>query len=234
MKIQRSDIKIKNIPAVLWGEPSARLFIVVHGNMSRKDDDAVVILAEEAAAKGYRVLSFDLPEHGDRKGGDYACTVQNCVSDLGLIRDYALTAARELSLFACSMGAYFSLLAYRDLALKECLFLSPVVDMERLIGNMMKGAGVSEERLKAEKEIKTPYGPLYWDYYWYVKTHPVDAWAKPTAILYGSADNVSEPAAVAGFAARFNCKLTELERGEHYFHTPEQLGYFRQWLKGCI
>lgn len=218
----------------MWGEPAARLFIAVHGNMSRKDDEAVVILAEEAVAKGYQVLSFDLPGHGDRKGDDYACTVQNCVSDLVFIRDYALTVSRELSLFACSMGAYFSLLAYRDLPLKECLFLSPVVDMERLIGNMMKGAGVSEERLKAEKEIKTQYGPLYWDYYHYVKTHPVDAWAKPTSILYGSADNISEHTVVAGFAERFGCELTVLERGEHYFHTPEQLDHFRRWLRGRI
>ena len=49
----------------LWGEPSDRLFIAVHGNMSSKDDDAIVIFAEEATDKGYQVLSFDLPEHGE-------------------------------------------------------------------------------------------------------------------------------------------------------------------------
>lgn len=52
--------------------------------MSIKDDEIIVMLAEEAIAKGYQVLSFDLPEHGDRKEEDYACMVQNCVSEYKL------------------------------------------------------------------------------------------------------------------------------------------------------
>ena len=54
--------KIENIPAILWGEKSDNLFIAVHGNMSNKADDAIVIFAEEATAAGYQVLSFDLPK----------------------------------------------------------------------------------------------------------------------------------------------------------------------------
>ena len=85
------NLMIEGIPAILWGASSNKLFIAVHGNMSRKDDDAIVIFAEEAIEKGYQVLSFDLPEHGDRKGEDYGCKVQNCVSDLTAIVEYAKT-----------------------------------------------------------------------------------------------------------------------------------------------
>ena len=233
--MKKANLTIEGIPAILWGEPSDRLFIAVHGNMSSKDDDAIVIFAEEAASKGYQVLSFDLPEHGDRKGEAYACKVQNCVGDLDVIAEYAQTISSNISIFACSMGAYFCLLAYRDLPIVQCLFLSPVLSMERVINNMMTWFNVSEDKLKTEKEIETPIGQtLYWDYYCYVKAHPIDTWSIQTAILYGSEDNISEFDVVSEFVKRYNCKLQVLERGEHYFHTEEQLDYFRQWLSKNI
>ena len=63
----KNNFKISNIPAVLWGDKSEKIFIAVHGNMSNKEDAVIQILAEEADRKGYQVLSFDLPEHGERK-----------------------------------------------------------------------------------------------------------------------------------------------------------------------
>lgn len=147
--------------------------------MSNKADDVIVLLAEEATAQGYQVISFDLPEHGDRKGETYACKVQNCVHDLAIIMHYTQQLSKNISLFACSMGAYFSLLAYHDLQLKQCLFLSPLVDMERMIKNMMTWFRISEIRLEAEKEVPTPIGQtLYWDYYCYVKSHPINTWSQ--------------------------------------------------------
>ncbi len=36
---------------------------------------------------------------------------------------------------------------------------------------------------------------------------------------------------VVSLAKRFGCELTVIEEGVHYFHTPEQLAYYREWLK---
>jgi uncharacterized protein len=233
--MMKQEIKIEGIPAIVWGEKSNNLFIAVHGNMSNKADDAIVIFAEEASSRGYQVLSFDLPEHGDRKEEEYACKVQNCVHDLEIIMRYAQNLSNDISIFACSMGAYFSLLAYNELPLKQSLFLSPVLDMERIIKGMMTWFNVSEEKLKAEKEVSTPIGQtLYWDYYQYVKSHPIDTWKSPTAILYGSDDNLCEFDVVSAFSDRFHCELSVMEHGEHYFHTEEQLQFFRQWLQEHI
>lgn len=231
----KNNFKIENIPAILWGDKSDKLFVVVHGNMSNKEDDSISVFAEEATAVGYQVLSFDLPQHGDRKDDTYLCKVQNCVQDLNTIMTYAKSLSNNISIFACSMGTYFSLLAYSHEPLKQCLFLSPVVNMERIINNMMTWFNVSENRLKIEKEISTPIGQtLYWDYYCYVKEHPIVAWDIPTSILYGSEDNLCEFDVVSEFNKRFNCNLQVLENGEHYFHSEEQLQYFRQWLKKHI
>ena len=228
----RENLEIGNIPAILWGGKSDKIFIAVHGNMSNKADDVITIFAQEATAANYQVISFDLPEHGDRKKESTPCKVQNCIQELNLIMEYAKSLSGDIRIFACSMGAYFSLLTYRNEPLQQSIFLSPVVDMERMIGSMMAGLNISDGRLKAEKVIETPIGvTLYWDYYRYVKSHPVNAWSVPTSILYGSEDNVCDYNTVSSFSKQFNCNLKIMEGGEHYFHTNEQLLFFREWVR---
>ena len=230
MKTER--IKINNIPSIIWGEKSTKVFIAVHGNMSNKEDEVIKILAEKAIDKNYQVLSFDLPEHGERKDDkNYLCKVQNCIKDLKQIIEYAKENYEEINLWACSMGAYFSLLAYKDENIKQCLFLSPVVNMKIIIDNMMLWSNTSEEMLKEKQEIKTEFGPtLYWNYYKYVKENPITDWDKKTYILYGNKDNMQNENIIRDFCTEFNCKLTILENGEHYFHTKEQIEFYKKWL----
>lgn len=224
-----NTVFINTIPAILWGPASDKLLIAVHGNQSSKSDTVIEIVAKIAVEKGHQVLSFDLPEHGGRKEEPRLCDAQNCVEDLAHIMAYARTFSDDISLFGCSIGAYFSMLAYQNEPIQQALFLSPIVDMQRLIENMMKWFDVSAERLEKEQEIATPINTLYWQYYQYVLRHPVK-WDKPTAILYGSEDELSEYEAVSAFAARFHARLTVLEGGEHFFHTEQQLNYFKEWL----
>ena len=218
------------IPAVLYGEPSDRLFLFVHGKLSRKEEAEA--FAEDVVLLRNQVLAFDLPEHGERKGENYPCTVQNGVHDLRTVYDSVKDSYSSVSLFACSLGAYFSLVAYRDVVFDKCLFLSPLLDMERLIRNMMHWANVDEERLQREREIPTSFGEtLSWDYYEYVRAHPVDRWDSPTSILYGENDNLTERCVLDAFAQKFACGVTVMSGGEHYFHTPEQLAFLKKWIR---
>lgn len=234
MKIDR--INISNIPSIIWGKKSNRVFIAVHGNMSNKEDDVIKILAEKVINRGYQLLSFDLPEHGSRKDDtNYLCKVQNCVKDLKQIIEYAKKNYQEINLWACSMGAYFSLLAYKDEDIKQCLFLSPVVNMKVIIDNMMLWSNTTEEKLKEKQEIKTDCGQtLYWDYYEYVKNNPITNWNKKTYILYGNKDNMQNEDIIKNFSNNFNCDLSILDGGEHYFHTEEQLKFYKEWLSKVI
>ncbi|NFE73067.1 alpha/beta hydrolase [Clostridium botulinum] len=231
----KDKFKISNIPTILWGEKSEKIFIAVHGNMSNKEDVVIEILAKEAIKKGYQVLSFDLPEHGERKNESTPCKVQYCVSDLSVIMNYVKEHWKEVSLFACSMGAYFSLLAYKNNMIKKALFLSPVVNMERIIENMMMWFNITPERLKKEFTIETPIGQkLYWDYYCYVKENPINKWSIDTNILYGAKDELCEFEIIKYFAKKYCCELEVMDTGEHYFHTKEQLDVFQQWLQKHI
>lgn len=228
-------IDIQTIPAVVWGPPSNHVFIAVHGNMSSKTDTVIRLLAQEAISKGYQVLSFDLPEHGDRKGQQPLCKIENCIRDLGVVLAYAQRKWLHLSLFACSMGAYFSLIACNDKPLQQCLFLSPVVDMKKLVENMFVWFNIDRQQLQQKKEITAPDSTkMYWDDYLYLKKHPVARWDTPTWILYGENDQLSEGAVVQAFCQQFCAKMQVHSGGEHFFHTPEQLAFYSDWLKRCI
>jgi surfactin synthase thioesterase subunit len=233
--MKTKHIHIDNIPSILWGEESENLLIAVHGNKANKTDDSIVALAEEAIRSGYQVLSFDLPQHGDRLEESRLCKVQNCVQDLSIIMDFSKSISGNINLFACSMGAYFSLLAYKDDPVQQSLFLSPVVDMESIITKLMTWFGVTEERLQQEQTISTPIGEtLYWDYYCYVKENPITLWNSHTSILYGSKDELCDFATISDFTDKFTCNLEVMEDGEHFFHTEEQMSYYRNWLEKSL
>ena len=234
--METKRIKINNIPSIIWGEKSSKVFIAVHGNMSNKEDKVIEILANKVTNKGYQLISFDLPEHGERKiDTNYLCKVQNCVNDLKQIIEYAKANYNEINIWACSIGAYFSLLAYKDEDLKQCLFLSPVVNMKIIIENMMLWSNTTEKELNEKQEIKTDFGQtLYWDYYLYVKENPITNWNKKTYILYGNKDNMQNESIIKDFSNEFNCDLTILKNGEHYFYTEEQLNFYNDWLDKII
>ena len=58
-------------------------------------------------------------------------------------------------LIANSIGAYFSLISLADKKITKAMLISPIVDMERLILDIMLWANVSEEELSIKKEIET-------------------------------------------------------------------------------
>lgn len=204
--------------------------------MSHKEDEAIKIFADKICNHGYQVLSFDLPEHGDRKDDlSYKCTIQNCVSNLESIMEYAKSNYSEINLWACSMGTYFSLLAYKDFDIKQSIFLSPIVNMKIVIENMMKISNANYEKLKQEKIIKTNFDQeLNFFIYEFVKNHPIEKWNSKTKILYGEKDNFQDEKLMKDFCENFKCDLTILKNGEHFFHTKDQLDFYKKWIDKII
>ncbi|MBP5270437.1 MAG: alpha/beta hydrolase [Clostridia bacterium] len=137
----------------------------------------------------------------------------------------------QVGVLANSIGAYYSMISLADVEIARAWFISPVVDMEKLILGMMENAGVSEEELRRRGRIDTVGGPpLRWDYLTFVREHPIK-WEVPTAVLYGSEDLLTSRRTVETFAESHRVKLTVMEGGEHWFHTPEQMNYLFEWLK---
>ncbi|MEL7656754.1 MAG: alpha/beta hydrolase, partial [Bacillota bacterium] len=57
--------EIQGIPVIVYGEPSEKVFLFIHGKNGYKEEADP--FAAIACRKGYQVLSFDLPEHGERR-----------------------------------------------------------------------------------------------------------------------------------------------------------------------
>lgn len=189
-------------------------------------------LAEIVCPKGYQVLSIDLPGHGERTGEMKRFVPWEVVPELQAVYGFARQRWKRISLCANSIGAYFSLLAFRDDKLEKSLFVSPVLDMEKLIRDMMGWAGVTQERLQQAGEIPTAFGEtLSWKYLTYGLEHRITKWDSPTAILYAGQDHLTARETVDGFVQCFGCALTVMENGEHWFHTEEQLAVLDAWLR---
>ena len=137
----------------------------------------------------------------------------------------------SIILIANSIGAFFCMSAGIGGMLRKAYFISPIVDMEKLIGDMMLWANVSEEELRDKGVIHTDFGEdLSWKYLCYVREHPIH-WSVPTSILYGSNDNLTSLETVRAFAEQHNAVLTVMENGEHWFHKDEQMQFLEDWIR---
>lgn len=136
----------------------------------------------------------------------------------------------SVKLIANSIGAFFAMNALSDKNIQNAYFISPIVNMEKLILNMMAWANVTETELMKKKEIQTDFGEtLSADYLLYVRNHPI-YWTIPTFILYGENDNLTDYKTVSAFAESVGARLTVMKDGEHWFHTDEQMAFLDSWI----
>lgn len=223
---------ISGIPALIWGDEYEKVWLCVHGKLSSKESAAQ--LARIASQKGCQTISFDLPQHGERRGESSPCDIWNGIHDLTIVGNETFRRWKEVSLYACSLGAYFSLHAYQDFPFQKALFQSPIVDMEYLIRQMFVWFGISEERLEREKEMDTPIDRMSWRYYQYVLSHPVSEWKTPTCILYAMKDQLQSREVMADFAQRFACEMTTAENSDHPFMEEKDAAIVQQWMRSHI
>ena len=163
---------------------------------------------------------------------------------------------KDIVLIANSIGAFFSIQAGIDRYINQAYFISPIVNMEKLINHMMGWAGVTEQELEEKRIIPVEFGDdLSWEYLQYVKKNP-SVWDVPTRILYGSEDMLQSLDTICAFAQNGNAQdgnsedkswkqaedadepdvasmkysVTVMEGGEHWFHTVEQMKFLDEWI----
>lgn len=148
--------------------------------------------------------------------------------------DFYRKQYKTVTIIANSIGAFFAMHALSAKQVNKAYFISPIVNMKKLIEDMMTWANVSEEELHKKGIIETSFGQkLSWEYLSYVKQHPIN-WDVTTHILYGSQDNLTSLATISEFAKETGATLTVMENGEHWFHTEEQMRFLDCWLKSVM
>ena len=137
---------------------------------------------------------------------------------------------KEIILVAGSIGANFSMASGIEKDIKKAYFISPIVNLEKLISDMITWAGITEEELKERKVVPVSFGDdLEWDYYQYVKKNP-EHWDVETYILYGSLDNLQSLETMKAFVESHNCTLTVVDGSEHWLHTEKDIKAMKEWL----
>ena len=197
------------------------------------NNKAVIYIHGKGGSAGeadrYRSLFPDC----DVIGLDYrAQTPWEAAEEFSKLFDAACEKYQSVVLVANSIGAYFAMNALRDgKPIEKAYFISPVVDMPRLITDMMTWVNVTEDELRDKGEVETTFGEtLSWDYLCYAREHPV-RWTVPTHILYGEKDNLTSLQTISAFAEQIQATLTVMPGGEHWFHTEEQMVFLNQWIK---
>ena len=172
-------------------------------------------------------------ENDDVIGFDYkAQTPWEAKNEFSQFFDEVCKNYQSVEIIANSIGAFFVMNAIENKKIEKAYFISPIVDMERLIRNMMQWANVTEKQLQDKQEIQTEFGEtLSWKYLCYVRNHPLK-WKIPTHILYAQNDNLTSYKTILEFSKQINATLTVMEEGEHWFHTKEQMAFLDKWLKG--
>lgn len=193
-----------------------KLLLYIHGKGGSADE------AEhyKALCAGYDVI-----------GLDYKSATPWAAKD-EFMKEYRRLAAGydSVGIITNSIGAYLAMNTLSSATIERAYFISPIVDMEKLIADMLLWAGATEDELAQKKEITTAFGEtLSWEYLCYVRAHPLD-WQVPTAVLYGENDNLTAFDTIADFAERHHAALTVMPGGEHWFHTKEQMDFLDDWL----
>ncbi len=197
-----------------------RVIIYIHGKGGS---------AEEA--EHYKVLFKD----SDVIGFDYtAQTPWEAKEEFSTFFEPICKEYESVTVIANSIGAFFAMSSLYNRQIEKAFFISPIVDMEKLITDMMMWASVTEEDLRTKKEIETDFGEtLSWDYYCYVKEHPI-IWTIPTHILYGDNDNMTSYETMSKFSDQIKATLTIMKNGEHWFHTEEQMNFLDNWMEQFV
>lgn len=179
-------------------------------------------------AEHYKPL---FPE-ADVIGLDYKSqTPFEALSEFPSLFDNASKGYDKIYLIANSIGAFFSLYSLSDKRIEKAFFISPIVNMEKLICDMLMWVNLTEADLEELKEVETGFGEtLSWDYLQKIRAHKAE-WSTPAEILYGSTDTLQSIDTITMFADTFGAGITVMEGGEHWFHTDEQMLFLDSWIK---
>lgn len=225
--MKKIKLEIAGVPAILYGERGRNVYLYVHGKNGCKEE--AERFAQTACASGWQVLAIDLPEHGARKNGPEKLLPWIAVPEIQAVYARMQPVWRHIRLYGVSIGAWLAMQALQETVPEKTLLVSPVVDMENLIANMMQWANVTETQLKAEGEIPTDFGEtLSWQYLCWVREHPL-YWKAPTQVLYGDADDLTSRPVLERFRQASGAHLTIVQGGEHWFHTEIQLAVLQSW-----
>ena len=153
--MDKIKLEVAGIPAVLYGKRSRRVYLYVHGKNGSAAEAAR--FARTACPAGWQVLAVDLPEHGARKDSPEKLVPWVVTRELQAVYARMQPVWKHIRVYGVSIGAWLAMQALQTQQPEKALLVSPIVDMEKLILDLMQQAGVTEEQLRTAGEIPPPW-----------------------------------------------------------------------------
>ncbi|WP_243858963.1 hypothetical protein [Actinomyces sp. ZJ308] len=142
----------------------------------------------------------------------------------------AHSQSTEVGLLANSIGAYFSLCDTPAGTFERAWLVSPLLDLEYYIRDMMAKYSVTDGQLEAETVIDTPRGVLECPYLRFVEKHPARL-DIPSWIIRGDQDEVVSLEALGRFVSAPGVELVQIEGGQHFLGRPPHLDTVVAWFE---
>ena len=201
--------------------PAKRVAIYLHGqNGSAKEAKDYGFLKDK-----YDVVGLD---YKDGNPWELKEVIQNEFKKLSQGYD-------EVIVIANSIGAFYACEYLSNFKIKKAFFISPIVSMFQQIVDLMEMYGIKDKELKEKGIIHLDDGNvLSFDFYQHVANEE-DRWKVPTEILYGAYDQVVYTGSMMEFLENHpNARLTVKSDAEHYFYTPEEKRFIKNWILKSI
>ena len=229
MDCETEELILDGVPALRWGKPGGRAVVGVHGQFSNKRDPVMAQCGDVIASRGDQLITFDLPAHGDRQD-DKAFTPMDASPEVRAFARLARSQSIEVSLLANSIGAYFSLCDTPAGTFKHAWLVSPLLDLEYYIRDMMAEYSVTDEQLEAQTVIHTRRGVLDWPYLRFVEEHPAKL-DTPSWMIRGDQDEVVPLDTLSRFVGAPGVELVQVEGGQHFLGRPPHLDTVVAWFE---
>ena len=134
--MEKIKLEVAGIPAVLYGKRSRRVYLYVHGKNGSAAEAAR--FARIACSAGWQVLAVDLPEHGARKDSPEKLVPWVVTRELQAVYARMQPVWKHIRVYGVSIGAWLAMQALQTQQPEKALLVSPIVDMENLILDLMQ------------------------------------------------------------------------------------------------
>lgn len=128
------------------------IIIACHGFGGDKESSAITLLADKIKNDKIGVITFDFPGHGKSEVEADKLTLDNCISDLETVEEYARNQFlnAKIGIFATSFGAYITLLkinrnghGYASIVLR-----APAICMDEILKNVILTESIKNMKKK--------------------------------------------------------------------------------------
>ncbi len=210
-------------------EDAGKAVIVVHGFASSKESPTVEMLMRKLPAKGFGVVAFDLPAHGDSPADGEMLNVENCVADMKAVEDFTAEnfPKAEICYFGSSFGAYITMtyLTERRTRGERAFFRSAAVNMSDYFDELNdtekkelsdNGYFMLEDDVRPVKITESFLRSLK-------ENDPREDFARrglTLRMIHGSCDEDIAYDEAVKFAEKYDIELVTVEGGDHRLSIP--------------